>query len=205
MARNVRLARGAAALLVASLGIAPARAQAPGFTTDPAAAPAGAYSLDKADSSLTLKVSHLGLSYFTLRFDGLEAAYAYDPAHPEASRIQADIDARSIDTGNPALDRQLASELLDADRFPRIHFVSTAVRPGAEGRGTVVGDLTLHGVTRPVTLDVIFNGAGQGPDHRPRMGFSASTEVRRSDFGLTRYSPMVGDEVSVLIEVEFKT
>ena len=67
----------------------------------------------------------------------------------------------------------------------------------------MVGNLTFHGVTRPVTLDVVFNGAGQGMMHEQRMGFSGVTTIRRSDFGVTKYVPMVGDNVTVLIETEF--
>lgn len=197
-----------AALLAAGLSLGPAAAQpAPPsgeFNTDPAAAPAGAYTLDKAFSSVTMKVNHLGLSYYTLRFDTVDASYGYDPAHPEASKLQVRIDPASIDTGDPAINRQLATDLFEAARYPDIRFVSTAIRPSGEGRGTVVGDLTLHGVTRPVTLDVIFNGAGPGGDRQSRMGFSATTDIRRSDFGISKYLPAVGDEVSVLIEVEFR-
>lgn len=172
-------------------------------STDPAAAPAGTYTLDKRHASLTLKVSHLGLSYDTMRFDGLDGSYVYDPAHPEATKLQVRIDPRSIDAGDEALNRQIADQFFEAGKFPEIRYVSTAVRSSGEGRGVVVGDLTFHGVTKPVTLDVVFNGVAPGASHEQRMGFSATGVVRRSDFGLTRDLPAVGDEVSLLIEVEF--
>ena len=189
-------------LAAASLVAGSSMAQTADVNTDPANAPPGRYSLDKAHTSVTMKVSHMGLSYDTLRFDGVDGAFTYDPAHPEATKIEVSIDPHSVDTGDPALDRQIASELFEASRYPQIHFVSTAVRPGAEGQGTVVGDLAFHGVVKPVTLDVIYNGAtlSGGP---ARMGFSASATLRRSDFGITKYAPMIGDEVSVLIEAEF--
>ena len=178
-------------------------AQPPEVSSDPAQAPAGTYTLDKAHTSVTMKVSHLGLSYYTLRFDGVEGSVSYDPAHPDAARLQVSIDPNSIDTGVVAFDRQIATEVFDAARYPRITFVSTAVRPGGEGRGVVLGDLSFHGATKPVRLDVIFNGAGQAPGRPTRMGFSASTVIRRSDFGAAKYLPAVGDDVSVLVEAEF--
>ena len=185
------------------MAAAPAFAQS--VSTDYAAAPAGTYSLDSQHTSVTLKVSHLGLSSFTLRLDGVRGSYSFDPAHPEASKLQVEMDANSVDTGNPTLNREIAGELLETGRYPTLRFVSTAVKPGPEGRGQVVGDLTMHGQTHPVTLDVIFNGFGADPvDHSMRMGFSANAAVRRSDFGANKYSPLVGDEVTVTIETEFR-
>jgi polyisoprenoid-binding protein YceI len=192
----------AAAILALSLLAAPALAQTD-ISSDQTLAPAGSYKIDKANSSVNMKVSHMGLSYYTLRFDGVDASYTYDPTRPEATKLDVIIDANSIDTGDSAFNRQIASEVFDAGKYPQIRFVSTAVRPGSEGRGTVVGDLTFHGVTKPITLDVIFNGAGLGKDHQERMGFSADAQIRRSDFGATKYAPLVGDNVSVAIEVEF--
>jgi polyisoprenoid-binding protein YceI len=191
-----------AAILALSLLAGPALSQSD-ISSDQTLAPAGAYKLDKINSSVTMKVSHMGLSYATLRFDGVEASYSYDPAHPEATKLEATIDANSIDAGDAAFSRQVASEVLEAGKYPQIRFVSTSVRPGAEGRGTVVGDLTFHGVTKPVTLDVIFNGAGPDKEHHERMGFSGAAQLRRSDFGATKYAPLVGDNVSVVMEVEF--
>ncbi len=173
-------------------------------TIDSGAAPAGAYTLDPAHSSVTMRVSHFGLSYATLRFDKLDATLTYDPAHPEASKLQVTVDPASVDTGDEALNRQIATELFEAGKYPQIRFVSTTVKPTIEGRGQVTGDLTFHGVTRPVDLDVVFNGAGQDPQHQTRLGFSANATIQRSQFGVTKYRPAAGDDVSVDIEVEFK-
>jgi polyisoprenoid-binding protein YceI len=193
------------ALPVVLLAFAASAVGAQSVSTDYAAAPAGSYTLDPTHTSVTLKVSHLGLSSYTLRLDGVKGGYSFDPAHPEQAKLQVEIDARSVDTGDAAFNQRIAAEILDADRFPAIRFVSTAVKPGREGRGEVVGDLTLHGQTHPVTLDVIFNGFGQDPvDRSTRMGFSADATVRRSDYGANKYVPMAGDEVSVAIETEFR-
>ncbi len=188
---------------VAPVALDAARAQA--ISTDYASAPAGDYALDPAHTSVTLKVSHLGLSSYTFRMGGVRGGFSFDPAHPESSKLQVEIDANAVDTGDPAFNRQIADQVLQASSYPTIRFVSTAVKPGREGRGQVVGDLTLHGQTHPVTLDVVFNGFAPSPKEKAvRMGFSADATVRRSDFGATQYAPMVGDEVSIAIETEFK-
>jgi polyisoprenoid-binding protein YceI len=138
-----------------------------------------------------------------MRFDKVQGDYSYDPAHPEATKVEVTIDPASVDTGDAGFNRQIAGQVLEADKYPQIHFVSSALRSTSDGRGVLVGDLTFHGVTKTVNLDVIYNGLGRGLLHEPRMGFSASTVIRRSDFGVTKYEPMVGDNVSVLIETEF--
>ena len=190
-----------AAAFAATLISAPAFAQQ--MTQDPTAAPAGTYHLDPKHASVTLKLSHMGLSYYTMRFDKIAADYNYDPANPAGSRIQVSIDPASIDTDNAPFNQEIAEQFLEAGKYPTIRFVSTAVHPGAGGKGEVVGDLTFHGVTRPITLDVIFNGTGKGMTGEQRMGFSGVATVHRSDFGVTKYVPLVGDDVTVLIETEF--
>ena len=202
MSTPVRAAALAFLLAAGPLTLTGAAAQA--ISTDYAAAPAGTYTLDPAHTSVTLKVSHLGLSAYTFRMDGVRGGFSFDPAHPETSKLQVEIDANSVDTGDAAFNRQIADQVLEAAKYPTIHFDSTAVKPGPEGRGQLVGDLTLHGQTHPVTLDVVFNGFGAvGPDKQVRMGFAADANVRRSDYGAVKYAPMVGDEVSVAIETEF--
>ncbi len=195
----------AAALLLGApaLTAVPAAAQDV-KTVDSSTAPAGVYTLDPAHSSVTMRVSHFGLSYATLRFNRMQATLNYDPVHPERAKLDVTIDPASIDSGNEALNRQIAEELFDAGKFPQIHFVSTAIKPTIESRGQVTGDLTFHGVTHPVDLDVLFNGAGQDAQHETRLGFSANTTIARSQYGITKYRPAAGDEVSIDIEVEFK-
>ena len=203
MSSTPRAVALAAVLAAAPMVVGAARAQA--ISTDYASAPAGAYALDPAHTSVTLKVSHLGLSSYTFRMGGVQGGFSFDPAHPETSRLQVEIDANAVDTGDPAFNRQIANQVLQAATYPTIRFVSTAVKPGREGRGQVVGDLTLHGQTHPVTLDVVFNGFAPSPQEKAvRMGFSADTTLRRSEFGAAQYAPLVGDEVSIAIETEFK-
>jgi polyisoprenoid-binding protein YceI len=201
----LRPALFAAALLLggSTLAAVPAAAQDV-RTIDSATAPAGTYTLDPAHSSVTMRVSHFGLSYATLRFDKIQATLNYDPAHPELAKLDVTIDPASIDSGDAALNRLITDELFETGKYPQIHFVSTAIKPTIEGRGQVTGDLTLHGATHPVDLDVLFNGAGQDAQHETRLGFSANATIARSQYGITKYRPAAGDEVSIDIEVEFK-
>jgi len=193
------------AMIVVVTAAAPATAEPKPASTDPADAPAGAYVLDRSHASLTAKVSHMGLSFYTMRFDRFDARYDYDPGKPEASQIQVTIDADSLDVGEAAIGKQFARQFLGADRFPQATFTSAGVQQTGPGHGLLPGQLTLNGVTRPVTLDVTFNGTspaflGLGGH---RMGFSATADVKRSDFGLTSWESLVGDDVRLLIEAEF--
>ncbi|MGH6617562.1 YceI family protein [Sphingomonas sp.] len=180
--------------------------------TSASAMPAGNYVLDPRHASLVARVKHQGFSFYTLRFTGLDAGFGYDPAHPEASKLSVKIAADSIDTatgadpfGKAFNTELLAADWLDAKRFPTISFTSASIDLGDGHIGKVTGDLTLHGITKPVTLDVTFNGSGKGiPGGETRAGFSATTVIKRSDFGVTKYVPVIGDEVQLAIEAEFK-
>jgi len=194
-----------AAMALALVGGSSALAEPKPATTDPAAAPAGHYVLDHTHASLLAKVSHMGLSYYTMRFDKFDARYDYDPASPAASKIEVTIDANSLDVGDDAIGRQFARQFLGADKYPQITFVSGGVQATEPGHGVLAGDLTLNGVTKPVTLEVAFNGAGPGLFGLGgyRMGFSAIGDIKRSDFGSKAWEGLVGDTVRLLIEVEF--
>ena len=172
---------------------------------DAATAPAGTYALDKAHSSVTMRVSHAGLSYATLRFDRFDGTLDYDPSHPERSKLQVTLDAASIDAGEETLNRLVANDILEASRYPQIRFAATEIKPTIEGRGQVRGDLSFHGQSRPVDLDVLFNGAARDAQKVTHLGFSAAATLDRSAFGAGKYRPEAGDEVSIDIEVEFKS
>lgn len=193
-------------LLVAWLAAALAtQAQGAVKSTDPADLPAGHYALDKAHGSLIARISHMGFSRYTLRFNHMEAEFDYDPKAPAASRLEVQVEAASIDTGNADFSKQLAGDgWFDASKYPTITFASQSVDLGDGRHGKINGDLTLHGVTHPVSLDVTFNGVGSGliPGSL-RTGFSATAVIKRSDYGMTRYATWVGDDVSLQIEAEF--
>jgi polyisoprenoid-binding protein YceI len=174
-------------------------------TQDPLKVPAGTYALDKRHASLTVKVVHMGFSHYTMRFDGLDGGFSYDPANWQTTKVAFTVDPNSVDTNDPSFNRQIAG-YFDADKYPTISFVSTNIE-GQEGKGTMTGDLTFHGVTKPVTLDVTFGGAGHGVTPLgTRLGFSGSTRIKRSDFGVTNFvlNQFTDDDVDVIFEVEFE-
>ena len=200
------------AALAAALLSAPAAMAAPGVSsTKPADLPAGNYVLDKTHAVLTAKLKHMGFSNYTVRFTKLDASFTYDPKAPEASKITVTVDPASIDTstGADAFGLKFNKELvgdgwLETAKYPTITFVSTKVDIGDGHTGKVTGDLTFHGVTKPVVLDVTFNGVGGSfAPLSVKTGFSASTTIKRSEFGVSKYVPMVSDDVVLNIEVEF--
>lgn len=179
------------------------------LTHDPspeaAAAPAGTYRLDPAHQAVVFWVDHLQFSDYIARFNTTEATVDFVPGDPAASTLTATIDAASIDTGLAALDDMLtAPAMFDVADHPEFRFESTEIRLTGETTGTVTGDLTMAGRTRPFTLDVTFNGTGRDPLTGDRkLGFSATGSLERSDFGLGQWIPAVGDTVHFRIEAEF--
>jgi polyisoprenoid-binding protein YceI len=197
--------RSAVLALALTIGLGGAAAANPS-TTDPAKVPAGSYGLDKKHASLTVKIVHMGFSHYTMRFNGLDGGFTYDPANWQATKVTFAVDPKSVDTNDVAFNKQIAG-YFEADKFPAISFVSTGLQGGADGKGTLTGDLTLHGVTKPVTLDVTFDGAGHGiTPLGTRLGFSGATQIKRSDFGISNFvlNQFTGDEVDVIFEVEFE-
>lgn len=191
----------ASALAVSLLTSATAFAAGP--DTNPANMPAGTYVLEKTHASLNAKLSHQGFSMYSFRFDKFDASFDYDPKKPEASVVQVTVDANSMNTGFDKADQKFPKEFLAADKHPQITFKSTKITLGSGTSGTMTGDLTMGGVTKPVTLDVIFYGAGKGMMGETRTGFAATTTVKRSEFGLNKYVPSIGDDVALDINVEF--
>ena len=201
---RTRLAAAAGAIALLSV---PAQAQqmpAMKMVADPKAAPAGTYKLDPKHASATIKLSHMGLSHYTMRFDTISGGFGYDPAHPAASKVHIAIDPKSIDTGDAAFNKEIAEQFLEVGKFPTLTFDSTRITMGRDGHGAVEGVLDFHGVKKPVTLNVTYRGFVSMPAMKQeRMGFSGETTFRRSDFGASRGVPMVGDDVAIQIEVEF--
>ncbi len=193
MIRPLAAALSAALLLTGPALAAPA--------TDPARMPAGTYSLEKTHASLLARVRHMGLTSYTMRFNRFDARYDWDPKAPDAATLKVSIDMTSLDVGDPKTSKSFAEDFLDARKNPTATFVSTAiVRDGDKGR--VTGDLTFHGVTRPVTLDVVFRGYESGL-LGARAGFSATGAFKRSDFGSDNMSMFAADDIELIIEVEF--
>ncbi len=180
----------------------------------PVNVPAGTYVLDKSHASLVFKLSHLGFSNYTASFADFDAKLTFDPAKPEASTVEATINPRSLTlpAPPPGFQAELTGpQWLDAKAFPAISFKSTKVEVTGSDTARITGDLSLHGVTKPVVLEAKFNGgyAGHPMDPHARIGFSATGAFNRSDFGIAFGVPApgttmgVGDVVSLAIEAEF--
>jgi polyisoprenoid-binding protein YceI len=170
---------------------------------------AGAYRLEKPHASLIWRVKHMGLSNYTARFTDFDVSLDFDPANPAASTMKAIINPLSVRTDHPTdagWDKRLGEDFFKAQQFPQIVFTSTRIETTGQFTGKVTGELAFLGVTKPVTLDVTFNGAAPPSalyGGRAAVGFSARGVLKRSDFGLTRYAAFVGDEVEIIIEAEF--
>jgi polyisoprenoid-binding protein YceI len=197
MLRTVTLA---CALVLGLAGIAAAEPT----SRDPAKVPAGDYVLDSRHASLTMKIAHMGgFSNFAMRFDRITGGFTYDPAAWAATKVNVSIDPKSIHTGLPTFDTELAGpRYFNAERHPAITFVSTAVAADPDGKGKLTGDLSFMGVTKPVTLDVVFNGVGPGMmGAGTRLGFSGTGKIKRSDFGFEAAKAFAGDDVALDLEV----
>lgn len=224
---KVKMLLGAAALAFAAVACSPQAAKAPEAPAAPAPAapvkvevPAGDYGLDPTHGSITWKVNHMGLSNYTARFAKWDATITFDPANLSASKVVATIDPTSVKTDYPgdykkthaqtgfkSWDEDLAKsdKFFNAGKFPTITFTSTSVETTGEKTGKVTGDLTFLGVTKPVTLDVTFNGSKNPHPFVPAaaIGFSATGTIKRSDFGVAFPPGPVGDDVQIIIEGEF--
>ncbi len=168
-----------------------------------------AWQIDPVHSHAGFGVKHMVISTVKGEFGKTTGTLTLDEADLAKSKVEATIDVKTIDTREPKRDDDLRSaNFLDAAKYPTITFKSTRVEKAVDGKLKVTGDLTMHGVTRPVTLDVAGPTAEiKDPWGNVRRGFSATTKINRKDFGLT-YSktieagPVVGDEVAVEIEAE---
>ena len=175
-------------------------------TTDPAELPSGAWTLDPGHTSVTWQVRHLGLSWYTARFDAAEASLSFDPASPEDAQLTAVIDAASVSTGDPEFDETLRGPgWLDAERHPEIVFRSTRIEVTGEATGRIHGELTLKGVTADAVLETEFYGGTFNPlEGAQALGFGADMTIDRTDFGVGNLpGNFIGDEVRLRIEAEF--
>ena len=129
-----------------------------------------------------------------------------DPKKPAADQIKVSIPVGSVSTTNAKLDGELKSPMfLDATTYPSITFVSTSVKKTGATTADVTGDLTLHGVTKPVTLKAKFNAGGANPmSKKYTVGFDAQGKINRSDFGVKAFVPMVSDQVDITISAAFE-
>lgn len=174
--------------------------------------PAGAYQLDKNHASLTWKVRHMGLSNYTARFKTFDAEININPKNPEKSTVTASIDPKTIETDYVAtpekdFNKKLAEDAqwFNAGKYPKITFISDKIEITGENTAKIHGTLDFLGVKKPVVLDTVFNGAyAKAPvTNKTVIGFSATTTIKRSEWGMSNYVPMIGDDVAIAIETEF--
>jgi len=166
----------------------------------------GQYNIDKKHAALVFKTSHMGLSTFVGRFNDVDATLDFDPANVAATKLDAQVVVASIDVNNPDLAESLrGSTWFDAKQFPQATFTTLSVQPQSGNTFRFTGNLTLHGVTAPVTLDVTFHGGANNMlTGFYTLGFSATGTIKRSTFGIDSYIPMVGDDVTLEVYAEFQ-
>lgn len=203
MNRPFSLAAAAAALTGA---VATAVVAQDGMTKNPAEVKAGDYVLDASHGKITWAVNHLGFSTYVGQFHGTEAKLKLDPKNLGASSLEASVDMNTAGTLSEALDKHLKGpDFFDAAKFPKATFKSTGIKQTGERTADITGDLTLKGVTKPIVIKATFNQAGPFPMMRIyTVGFDGEATIKRSEFGVSYGLPMVGDEVKLKFEGEFR-
>ena len=164
----------------------------------------GTYQLDPTHTDVLAQWTHFGFSQPSAHFGISDGTLVYDAADVTKSSVQVTMPITGIDSFVDKLDEHLASgDFFDAGKFPNATFKSTSVAAAGTNKLTVTGDLTIKDITRPVTLDVTLNGAGEHPMLKKQaIGFSATATIKRSDFGVGAYAPNVSDEVQLRITTE---
>ena len=197
---NVSLFRkdfGAAGILAIALTATCALAQAP----RPDESKANAYSLNRDSSKFRFSIGHFVVSSTQGRFLSFDGTLRFDPQSPDRGTVVIHVAPGSISTDNEARDEHLRSaDFFDAQKFPSAMFESTGLVRNPDGTGKVTGTLSLHGASRPITLDVTYRTLDPNADVQR---FSATGKLKRSEFGMTNYPGVIGDEVTLNIEAEF--
>lgn len=166
-----------------------------------AQAPAATYKGDPAHSTILFKAKHLNTGYVYGRFNSFTAQVNYDEAKPEALSVEATAQVDSIDTGNAKRDGHLKSpDFFSAKEFPTITFKSKSAKSAGDNKFEVTGELTLHGVTKPITVTVEKTGASTKMGER--VGWLSTFTVKRSEFGMTFMPDAVSDEIELVVSME---
>ncbi|KJV36464.1 YceI family protein [Luteibacter yeojuensis] len=162
------------------------------------------YKLDPGHTMVLFSWNHFGFSNPSANLGNVDGTLVYDEKDPTKATVEATLPLTGLDTFVPKLDEHLKSaDFLDAAKYPTVTFKSTKVTAAGKGKLKVAGDLTVHGVTKPVTLDVTLNKVGPHPMMKVQtVGFDATTTIKRSDFGVGAYVPNVSDEIKIHITTE---
>lgn len=174
------------------------------FMTQSVFAEAQNYTLDPSHTSVVWEINHFGYSNPSGKWLIESGTLSLDEAKLQNSKVNATISVGNMITGIPKLDEHLKSDaFFDVAKYPSAHFTSTKVIPNGKNKAKIEGNLTLHGVTKPVTLNLVFNKAAVSPITKLQTaGFSATADIKRSDFGVSSYIPGLSDEVHLNIQAE---
>jgi polyisoprenoid-binding protein YceI len=171
---------------------------------NPAAAAMGSYNVDGRHASVIARISHLGASLSVFRFNTITGKLDWTPADPARSKVTIEIPTTSITSNVPGFGEELTkAPWFNSAKYPTATFASTAIRTTGPTTGVITGNLTLMGVTKPVDITARMIGAGKNTKGEAIVGFSGTTRFKRSDFGFKTGLPMIGDDIELLIDVEF--
>lgn len=162
------------------------------------------YKLDPGHTMVLFSWSHFGFSHPTADIGISDGTLVFDEKDPSKASVEVTMPLSNLDTHVPALDKHLKEpDFFDADKYPTVTFKSTKVQAVGGNKYKVTGDLTVHGVTKPVTLDATLNKSGEHPMMKVQtVGFDATATLKRSDFGVGAYVPNVSDEIKIRITTE---
>jgi len=167
------------------------------------------WAVDPTHSSVDFTIRHMMIAKVKGTFHSFEAQIEADPADLTSASISFSVDMASIDTRNADRDNHLRTgDFFEVEKYPKLTFEATSITKSGEGEYNVTGNVTLHGVTRPETFAVTFEGAGKDPWGNHKAGFSAEGSIKRSDYGLTYNAALetggvlIGDDVKIHIEIE---
>ena len=204
MSKRVLLTLGAIVATALAFNIVTAKADR--VIKDLKGVKAGTYKVDPYHTQVVFSLSHLGFTNFTGALADATGSLEFDPKNIAASKLTVSVPTASGLTHVVKLNDELKSaDWLDAAQYPETTFTTTKITPNGGNAATIVGNLTLHGVTKPVTLKARFVGAGVNPINKAyTLGFEATGTIKRSEFGVSKYVPMVGDEVHLTIAGAFE-
>ena len=175
-------------------------------SADPSTVKSGPYKVDPLHTQIAFSISHFGFTDFSGFFSGASGRLVLNTADPAQSRLDIEIPVETVLSTVPALDSQLkGAQWFDVAKYPTARFVSTKITRTGPTTATIDGDFTLHGVTRPIALEAHLVGAGTNPlDKAFTAGFQAVGTIKRSDFGIKQYLPLLGDDVALTISGAFE-
>lgn len=165
----------------------------------------GSYAVEPLHTRVQFTLSHMGFTDWYGDFAGVSGTLQLDPTKPSASKVEITIPVASVSTTSAKVDGELKEAAwFGAAQYPEIRFVSDRVVPAGASAAKIYGTLTFHGVSKPIMLEAAFHGAGVNPiDKSYTVGFNATGTLKRSDYGVAAYVPLIGDEVTLRISAAF--